>query len=1540
MLCLLLAVFGLPAVAWADQVEVADANGNVLIYQFDAADGPATFTGIRSYSDDEAKSGHIIIADVVTDASSNSHEVKYISGGVSNRSYIRSVVFGKNIVSTGGPDGEQNDAFYGCSQLESVTLNAKLETLGRFTFQNCIYLRKVNLGECTNLKTIKYSAFMDCDRLEPITIPASVTTLGERAFWGPDSLTSITFASGSQLTEIPVNCFAYCTSLTTLTLPDGIQTIGTDAFYACSSLTEITFGPNVTSFANSWSNFGYCEKLQKVVLAGTEFPFTAAFWLPANATLYVNAALVDTYRESEFTRSYHVMAIGQPTDFVVTTTAGGQLQAKVEAIGSANNVLNLTVTGPLNGTDIDYIHGSMPNIEVLNLTNASIVAGGDSYHQWDVSSNGTATINNGYGPWNTEKDIITRCMFYNMPTLRSISLPSGITKIGEYALAQDRNTNYMLTHVDIPSGVTQIDHYAFWYTGIEEVTVPAGVTRLEEYTFWNCRKLKRATLPDGITFIGNSCFSECQELEDVNMPASLETIDQYAFYDNYKRATPLVLPAGVKSIGQRAFQYNTVMPSVTFNDGLESIGYETFSQCKALVSIDVPASVTFIDAWAFEYCESLTEFTMPANFKDVPVGILYNCVNLERVTLLEGTTSIGYRAFHNCTKLTDINIANQTALTSIGYQAFMNTGFTTITLPNSITSLEGGIFYSCKQLESVNVPTGIDYVPYDYCEDCPNLKNVQMHDGIRVVRHNAFYGCKQLEAIDLNDQITDIEYNAFRDCEKLISLSTKSQTIALPSALTFIGDAAFYNTKAFTGVLTIPASVTRIDHNAFNGSAITAAVLPEGITSWGTGIFAYTPNLSSVTLPQDIKRIPNYMFQRATALKHIDLPEKVEELGYCAFESSGLESIELPDSLKLIETYAFGSSLLRTIRIPDNVKTVDWGFMQNSKHLKSAYLGRNMDYSHLIDFNYFNECDSLELIRIYAGTPPAINEWYVRNFRTNCVLEVPEDQVPLYQETDIWKDFKEIRGFFVGDVLNELDYAVLCKVFRETDGQHWEKVWDVTNDHHAAGKWAGVTTELGGGVTYYITDIDLSGLGLKGELPDSLFLLPRLKTLNLSNNLLTGDIASFRVRENSALTEVNLKGNRLTGDLYPFASKLSNVTSLDVSYNQLTDLSQPIPNTKLTADYQRLRLEMQFIDFNTHQVVADVQESVPVTDLTPGQSAVINFSNIVTYRHDYQDFDRTPSSLARVYYKNGWTYAWELGKNNEGQWDLYQDNSNNVFRAPKDSIVAYMANDPWWDWRTVLLRFNWEDGDVNADQTVDVSDLQSVIYYALRDYKPNGQMFNFTAADDNSDNLINVTDVISSVDYVLGYEEPAGARYNSYETDEFQNSSNSSNSSNSLNSLNSNLLSVNAASVTLSATDEVAALQLTIRGCSKSQLQISEDLRNRFAVAMRDVADGVRLVIYSASGRTLQPGDYELLTRLPAGASVTDVRLSDAQARRLPVSVLGSTATGISSVETDMQHAGQQVLDLGGRPVGSWSTLPQGVYIIRVNGKQYKVVKK
>ena len=659
------------------------------------------------------------------------------------------------------------------------------------------------------------------------------------------------------------------------------------------------------------------------------------------------------------------------------------------------------------------------------------------------------------------------------------------------------------------------------------------------------------------------------------------------------------------------------------------------------------------------------------------------------------------------------------------------------------------VFQSCQNLESINVPTGIDYVPYDFCEGCQKLKSVQMHDGIRIIHWDAFWDCKLLTAIDLNDQITSIENTAFRGCESLASFSTTSQTVALPSALTFIGHNAFLNAKALTGTINVPEGVTEIEYNAFDGTAITAATLPDGLAKLGTGIFANTPNLASVTLPATITRIPNYMFQRATALKGITMPETVREIGYCAFEYSGLESIELPDSLKLIETYAFGSSQLRTIRIPDDTKTVQWGFAQSSKHLKSAYLGRNMNYDLVTDFNYFNECDSLEFIRIFAGTPPGISEWYTRNYRTNCVLEVPEDQVDLYKETDIWKTFKEIRGFFMGDVLDDFDYAVLCKLYREADGKHWKNTaWDMTNNHHAAGKWPGVTTDhTGNSKTYFITAISLPEKGLSGNLPDSLFLLPRLQALDLSSNALRGDIGAVRVREDSPLAEVNLKGNRLSGDLYPFAAQLPSVTKLDVSYNLLTDISQPLPNDKLTD----LNTNMQFVDPVTYEVRADDGSPAVITNLTPGIPTDIPLPTIMTYNHSAQDYSRVPTDLARIYKRgDSFTYDWELRKNGDGLWDLYNDNTNYVLRAPKGEVLVYTNHASWSEYHTVLVRFDWQDGDVNADQTVDVSDLQSVIYYALRDRKPESQMFNFTTADVNSDQAINVSDVIGSVDYVLG----------------------------------------------------------------------------------------------------------------------------------------------------------------------------------------------
>lgn len=1562
MLCLLTTSLALPLTALATDVVVADANGNELTYSYDSADGPATFKAVKTYASDASKAGRIIIADAVKDANNVSHQVLYVSGSVDNRYDIVSITFGKNIIAVGGPDGTSDYAFYWCSKLTTVTLNNKLQILGSHAFRDCAALSSINLSaatslttikndcfdychaltsitlpasltsienygfyQCNNLKTVTFTTgtgnltlgkqvFYNCDKLETVSFPGNLTSLGDQTFDNCDLLRSCVFNGSPNIKTIPYNTFAGCPSLQSITLPDAVETIGTGVFYGCESLTEINFGTGLTSLGNDYTWCGYnMANLQKLTFPGPNYPFQCSYALPGSVMLYVHPDMVDTYRSNSYSKAYHIVAIGQPTTATVTTTAGGQLETKVLAKGDPMNMLELTVSGPLNGTDINFLHQQMYGLQKLDLTNASIVAGGDSYARWHYDDN--AVTQYGSTVWNTEANVVGNYMFYDMPHLRSLKLPSGTTAIGEYAICQERDhgNRFMLSECPIPSGVKTIGRDAFYYTGITEVTVPSGVTTLEREVFWHCEKLVSVSLPEGLKTIGWGPFSECYALETVNMPSTVESIDQYAFYNNQVRTSPLVIPAACKSIGAYAFRYNYLLPSITFNEGLQSIGYCAFSQCTAATINNLPSTIMSLGEWVFEYCEAITQFTVPASIKAIPSGLVYHCGNLTSVTLPTGVTSIGSYSFYDCPKLTTVNGLNQTTLTTLYGQAFRNTGFTTVTLPNSITQIDGSAFAYCANLTTINVPTGIDYVPSEYCYNCPKLTTVTMHNGIRTIKNSAFRDCVKLPSIVLNDQITSIEYDAFWNCQELVL--TK-----LPTALTYIGGSSFRETPKITGTLTIPDGVTEIAGDAFNGCAISSVVIPDGLTTLGNSVFANTPNLASVKLPANLTRIPNYTFQRATALQHINLPATVTEIGYCAFDQSALAEIDLPEGITKIEGSAFANTQITTFRIPDGF-TADLGghCFENCKRLKSIYFGRNQDYSQWTSFTAVYGCDSLQLMRVYAGTPPK-SDTYSKDFRSKCVLEVPEGTESLYQEATFWKDFKEIRSFFMGAVLDDLDYAVLKKLYRELGGTQWKNTqWDLDNNHYTIGKWAGVTTVESSTDLYRITGINLSAQGLTGQLPDSLFLLKQLTTLNLSNNQLSGNIGTLLNGKSAdalaPLTELYLQGNLLTGDIYPFASKLPTLTKLDVSYNRLTDISQVIPKTTLTNfTYNR-----QFFDYATSELV--VPSNAPVTDVTVGVPFTLPTNRLSTYRHSNQDFGYTSNDLGRFYHTNSyytpWPNVWEFYKT-DGEWNLYT--TNYPMKATKNKVHAYSIGG---NQQTILLRLTWTDGDVNADQTVDVTDLQSVIYYALNDAKPANVMYNFACSDTNGDEKINVSDIVGTVDYLLGFEQPSGSR---------------ARINNMVSPESSNLITVSGSSVTLANSDEVAALQLTVSGANSRQLNVSNALRAGFSVTMRDVVDGVRIVVYSPAGNTLAAGEHELLNSLPTGATVSDVYLSNAEARHLGVTVVGDTATGVGSVAVIQQQTGQ-VYDLQGRPVGPWHSLPQGVYVVNVNGKQFKVKK-
>ena len=179
----------------------------------------------------------------------------------------------------------------------------------------------------------------------------------------------------------------------------------------------------------------------------------------------------------------------------------GTLPNKI-ASSEMYKITNLKIIGEINGTDWNMIremagrdnrgYDTEGKLSVLDLSEAKIVKGGDSYYSGD----------NCY----TSNDEIGEYAFKDCSRLTSLTLPVGITSIGYDAFAYCSG----LTSLTLPAGITSIGEYAFYgCRGLTSLTLPAGITEIGESTFSDCSGLTSLTLPDGITSIGISAFAYC-----------------------------------------------------------------------------------------------------------------------------------------------------------------------------------------------------------------------------------------------------------------------------------------------------------------------------------------------------------------------------------------------------------------------------------------------------------------------------------------------------------------------------------------------------------------------------------------------------------------------------------------------------------------------------------------------------------------------------------------------------------------------------------------------------------------------------------------------------------------------------------------------------------------------------------------------------------------------------------------------------------------------------------------------------------------------
>ena len=106
-------------------------------------------------------------------------------------------------------------------------------------------------------------------------------------------------------------------------------------------------------------------------------------------------------------------------------------------------------------------------------------------------------------------------------------------------------------------------------------------------------------------------------------------------------------------------------------------------------------------------------------------------------------TNIGGSAFSHCSALTSVTIPN--SITTIRDLAFYGcSGLTLVTIPNSVTSIGGRTFSHCSSLTSVTIPNSVTRIGEYAFEDCSALNSVTIGSGIEKIRSGAFSSCPEL----------------------------------------------------------------------------------------------------------------------------------------------------------------------------------------------------------------------------------------------------------------------------------------------------------------------------------------------------------------------------------------------------------------------------------------------------------------------------------------------------------------------------------------------------------------------------------------------------------------------------------------------------------------------------------------------------------------------------------------------------------------------------------------------------------------------------
>lgn len=424
-------------------------------------------------------------------------------------------------------------------------------------------------------------------------------------------------------------------------------------------------------------------------------------------------------------------------------------------------------------------------------------------------------------------------IYCNALTTVTFAEGSQLKSIGSNAFWGSEHLYPRFKEIKIPDSVETIGNGAFRHCqNLERITLPSALQTLSNGTFYGCAALSEVTFPASLKTIEKSAFGYCRNLSEVKLPASLTTIQSYVFngcsalktvfYDGSlaqwnhitantdadndadKDVLGYSCPSLVTgdytaqfiSVKDDPFAYpppktvtitkytgkesTVILPSKISSWPVTKIGEDAFQDNTTITSVTIPASVTEIGSNAFAGCTNLTSVNYAGDWSNLTIQsgnpAVQDAANapLFDFEFTPDNTAVIVTNYKYNGAAADVTIPSRykgKPVTTIGHAAFFNSAVTSVTIPDSVTSISDDAFVNCPQLTNISIPNSVTYIGFFAFGSCTSLKSITLPSSLSSISGALFSGCSQLTTIHIPVSVTSIGNNAFADCPSLMTVT-------------------------------------------------------------------------------------------------------------------------------------------------------------------------------------------------------------------------------------------------------------------------------------------------------------------------------------------------------------------------------------------------------------------------------------------------------------------------------------------------------------------------------------------------------------------------------------------------------------------------------------------------------------------------------------------------------------------------------------------------------------------------------------------------